>query len=71
MKIIFNVEELYRLMRKHNTKTIAQLSRESGLSSERLYMAIRKKSMSKENSWILAKFYGCHVEDLWIIDWSQ
>ena len=56
MKIIFNVEELYRLMRKHNTKTIAQLSRESGLSSERLYMAIRKKSMSKENSWILAKF---------------
>ena len=68
MKIRLNINEFYRLMRERNIETISQLSRESNISCERLYTSLRKRSLSKENYWILAKFYGCHVEDLQIQD---
>lgn len=68
MKIRLNIDEFYRLMRERNIETVSQLSKESDISCERLYMALRKKTMSKENYWLLARFYGCHVEDLQILD---
>lgn len=64
MKIRLNINEFYRLMRERNIETISQLSRESGVSCERLYASLRTRTMSKESYWTLAKFYGCHIEDL-------
>lgn len=71
MKIILNMKELYRQMEKHKIETIRQLSRESGVTCECLYGAVDRGVTSKETYWRLAKFFGCHVEDLQIPDESR
>lgn len=71
MKIRLNIDEFYRLMREHEIETIRQLSRMSGITDETLYCSVRKKTLSKETYWKLAKFFDCHVEDLQIPDYSE
>ena len=71
MKIVLNITAFYDLMEKHGIETIRQLSRESGITCERLYGARNKGVTSKETYWQLAKFFGCHVEDLQILDDSK
>lgn len=71
MKIILNMEELYRQMKEHNIETIRQLSRESGITCECLYGSVERGVTSKETYWRLAKFFGCHVEDLQTPDESR
>ena len=71
MKIVLNIGELYRQMSKHGIKTIRQLSRESGITCECLYGSVDRGVTSKETYWRLAKFFGCHVEDLQIPDYSK
>lgn len=66
MKIILNREFLYSMMRKHGIETIRQMSRESGIECGILYGAFTREVVSKETYWRLAKFFGCHVEDLQI-----
>lgn len=66
MKIILNKEFLYSLMNDKKIKTIRDLSRESGISSSILYGAVDRGVTSKETYWRLAKFFGCHVEELQI-----
>ncbi|MDE5558666.1 MAG: hypothetical protein K2K66_02670 [Ruminococcus sp.] len=68
MKIILNIEELYRQMKKRGIETIRQLSKESGITCECLYGSFDRGVTSKETYWRLAKFFGCHVEDLQIPD---
>lgn len=64
MKIKLNIKELYRLMWEREIETVQQLSRETGITAEILYKAINKNVVSKVTYWKLAKFFGCHVEDL-------
>lgn len=71
MKIILNMKELYNQMELHGIETIRQLSRESGVTCECLYGAVDRGVTSKETYWRLAKFFGCHVEDLQIPDESR
>ena len=71
MKIMLNLNELYRLMREREIETIRQLSRMSGITDETLYCSIRKKTLSKETYWKLAKFFECHIEDLQTPDYSE
>ena len=71
MKIVLNIEELYRQMGKHQIDTIRQLSRESGITCECLYGSVDRGVTSKETYWRLAKFFDCHVEDLQIPDYSK
>ena len=71
MKIILNLDVLYRLMREHDIKTIRQLANESGMSEQALYCSLRRKTLSKETYWKLAEFFGCHVEDLQIMTYVK
>ncbi|MDE5582490.1 MAG: helix-turn-helix domain-containing protein [Ruminococcus sp.] len=71
MKIILNMTAFYDLMEKHSIETIRQLSRESGIDCSILYGAIDRRVVSKETYWKLAKFFGCHIEDLQIPDYSE
>ncbi len=71
MKIMLNLNELYRQMREREIETIRQLSHESRISEEILYSSIRRKNLSKETYWKLAEFFGCHVEDLQNPDYSE
>lgn len=71
MKIILNKEFLYSQMRKHGIETIRQLSRESGITCTCLYGAVDRGVTSKETYWRLAKFFGCHIEDLQIPNYSE
>ena len=71
MKIVLNIEELYRQMGKHQIDTIRQLSRESDITCECLYGSVDRGVTSKETYWRLAKFFGCHVEELQIPDYSK
>ncbi|MDE5556247.1 MAG: hypothetical protein K2J32_00955 [Ruminococcus sp.] len=71
MKIVLNLSELYRLMNEHKIETIRQLSRESGITCECLYGSVNRGVTSKETYWRLAEFFGCHVEDLQIPDYSK
>ena len=71
MKIVLNIKEFYRQMSEHQIETIRQLSRESGITCECLYGAVDRGVTSKETYWRLAKFFGCHVEDLQIPDYSK
>ena len=71
MKILLNMTALYDLMEKHGIETIRQLSRESGISCSILYGAFDRGVVSKETYWRLAKFFGCHIEDLQIPDDSE
>lgn len=64
MRIKLNIKELYRLMWEREIETVQQLSRETGITAEILYKAINKNVVSKVTYWKLAKFFGCHVEDL-------
>lgn len=64
MRIILNIEVLYRLMREREILTIQQLSRETGISAEILYKALNMGVVSKVTYWKMAKFFGCHIEDL-------
>ncbi|MCM1508266.1 MAG: hypothetical protein NC177_14230 [Ruminococcus flavefaciens] len=66
MKITLNLNELYRLMRERKIETVRQLSCESGVIEATLYGGIRRKNLSKEAYWKLAKFFDCHIEDLQI-----
>ena len=66
MKIVLNIDEFYRLMRERKIETIRQLSRESGITCECLYSFVNRRATSKETYWRLAKFFGCHIEDLQI-----
>ena len=68
MKIKLNINELYRLMWKREIETVQQLSRSTGITAEILYSAINKNVVSKVTYWRLAKFFGCHVEDLQIAE---
>ena len=68
MKIKLNNDALYRLMRERKICTVRQLSKESGITDEILYGAINKDVTSKETYWQLAKFFGCHIEDLQVPD---
>lgn len=71
MKIKLNLDEFYRLMREREIETIRQLSHESGVTEGALYFAVRKRTLSKETYWQLAKFFDCHVEDLQIPNYSE
>lgn len=71
MKIRLNIDVLYRLMREREIVTIRQLSRMSGTTEETLYSSIRKQTLSKESYWKLAKFFGCHIEDLQVAYYSE
>ena len=71
MKIRLNSEELYKLMREQEIETIQQLSRMTGITGEILYKAINMDVVSKVTYWRLAKFFGCHVEDLQTLDYSR
>lgn len=71
MKITLNIDELYRLMREREIETIRQLSRETKITEETLYGSIRRKTLSKETYWKLAKFFECHIEDLQTPDYSK
>ncbi len=64
MRIILNIDVLYRLMREREIKTIQQLSRATNITAEILYKALNSGVVSKVTYWKLAKFFGCHVEDL-------
>lgn len=64
MRIKLNIKELYRLMWEREIETVQQLSRETGITAEILYKAINKNVVSKVTYWKLAKFFGCHIEDL-------
>lgn len=68
MKIKLNINELYRLMWEREIETVQQLSRSTGITAEILYSAINKNVVSKVTYWRLAKFFGCHVEDLQIAE---
>lgn len=71
MKIILNMTAFYGRMKERDIETIRQLSRESGITCECLYGAVDRGVVSKETYWRLAKFFGCHVEDLQIPDESR
>lgn len=71
MKIIPNINELYRLMKSKELETVRQLSRASGIECGILYGAFDRGIVSKETYWRLADFFGCHVEDLQIPDYSK
>lgn len=64
MRIKLNIKELYRLMWEREIETVQQLSKETGITAEILYKAINKNVVSKVTYWKLAKFFGCHIEDL-------
>ena len=68
MRIILNIDELYRLMRERKIETVQQLSRVTGITAEILYKAVNSGVVSKVTYWKLAKFFGCHVEDLQLAD---
>ena len=71
MKIVLNTTVFYDLMHENGIETIRQLSRESGITCECLYGAVDRGVTSKETYWRLAKFFGCHVEDLQTPDYSR
>ncbi|MDE6425597.1 MAG: helix-turn-helix transcriptional regulator [Ruminococcus sp.] len=71
MKITPNISELYRLMKSKGLETVRQLSTESGIDCSILYGAFDRGIVSKETYWRLAKFFGCHIEDLQIPDYSK
>ena len=64
MRIVLNIDELYRLMREQNIHTIRQLGRETDLQHDILYKAINSGVVSKVTYWKLAKYFGCHIEEL-------
>ncbi|MDE5620661.1 MAG: helix-turn-helix domain-containing protein [Ruminococcus sp.] len=64
MRIILNIDVLYRLMREREIGTIQQLSRVTDINAEILYKAFNMGVVSKVTYWKLAKFFGCHVDDL-------
>ena len=64
MRIILNIEVLYRFMREREIGTIQQLSRATDINAEILYKAFNMGVVSKVTYWKLAKFFGCHVDDL-------
>lgn len=68
MKIKLNNNALYRLMRERKIETISQLIKESGINNLCLYGAVNRDVTSKETYWQLAKFFGCHIEDLQVPD---
>ncbi|MDE5583075.1 MAG: helix-turn-helix domain-containing protein [Ruminococcus sp.] len=70
MKIVFNIDVLYRLMRDKNIETISQLSKMSDITDVLLYRAVNRGIASKEIYWKLAKSLGCHVEDLQTVEKS-
>ena len=64
MKIILNLDKFYELMRDHGVETTRQLANQAGISEQALYCGIRKKTLSKESYWLVAEFFGCHIEEL-------
>lgn len=68
MKILPDKNKLWSLMNLHGFETVRQLSRESGIECNLLYAFLDRSVVSKETYWRLAKFFGCHVEDLQIPD---
>ena len=68
MRIILNIDELYRLMRERKIETVQQLSRATDITAEILYKAVNSGVVSKVTYWKLAKFFGCHIEDLQLAD---
>ena len=71
MKIIPNMDELFRLMKLEGIETVRQLSTESGINCGILYGVFDRGVVSKETYWRLAKFFGCHIEDLQMPDYSK
>lgn len=71
MKIVLNISELYRLMKSKGLETVRELSRASSIDCGILYGAFDRGVVSKETYWRLAGFFGCHVEDLQIPDYSK
>lgn len=72
MKIILNEKALRVLMAQHGIKSYTQLCKESGISYRAFYGGLsRTKSLSKEQFWILADFFDCHIEKLQIPDWTE
>ena len=51
-------------MREREIGTIQQLSRVTDINAEILYKAFNMGVVSKVTYWKLAKFFGCHVDDL-------
>lgn len=64
MRVILNEKELSKLMNEHDIKNMRQLAEVSGTSEYALYYGIRRKTLSKESYWLLAKYFKCHIEDL-------
>lgn len=64
MKIILNLDKLYELMREYDIETIRQLANQVGTSEYALYYGMRRKTLSKESYWLVAKFFKCHIEEL-------
>ena len=71
MKITPNISEFYRQMKLKGIETVHQLSKASGIDCSILYGAFDRGVVSKETYWRLAGFFGCHVEDLQIPDYSK
>ncbi|MDE5620330.1 MAG: helix-turn-helix domain-containing protein [Ruminococcus sp.] len=66
MRIVLNIDELYRLMRLYGLETVQQLSKVTEINAPVLYKVIEKGVVSKETYWKLAQYFECHVEDLQI-----
>lgn len=64
MRVILNEKELRKLMNEHDIKNIRQLAEVSGTSEQALYSSMKRQTLSKENYWLLAKYFKCHIEDL-------
>lgn len=64
MKIILNLDKPYELMREYDIETIRQLANQVRTSEYALYYGIRRKTLSKESYWLVAKFFKCHIEEL-------
>ena len=68
MRIILNIDELYRLMRERKIETVQQLIRATDITAEIMNKALNICVVSKVTYWKLAKFFGCHIEDLQLAD---
>ena len=58
-------------MKLKGLETVRELSKTSDIDCGILYAAFDRGVVSKETYWKLANFFGCHIEDLQIPDYSK
>lgn len=72
MIIYLDKKVIRNKMEENGIKTISELSRLAGVNSPRaLGAAINNSRTSPKISYLLADFFGCHVEELWTVDWAR